>query len=233
MAIEVFGAPLGVLDILGIVVFFALSLGYHFAYAQYARNHPLNTVKGKIHLYRRTWIKRVLDRKDYILAVQTTRNLMMSANFLATASLLALSLAFNILILGGDLTQKFHVDNPGLLSFKLYALAAIFAFAFWEFLLSIRYLNQLSVLIGADPDLIEQVEGLDAVTYLTTLLNRATNRYTYGQRGFYFSTAVFAWIFSPLAFVIVTCGIGLFFIGAQDFQKWRPPKTATSEAART
>lgn len=232
MAIEVLGAPLSALDLLGIILFLAIGIGYHSAYALYARTHPLTTVKGKIHLFRRTWVKRILDRKDYILAVQTVRNLMMSANFLATASLLSLSLVFNIVILQSpeNVAMGLHIDNPAILTFKLYTLALIFGFSFWEFLLSIRYLNQLSVLVGADPDMIEQVEGVDAVSYLTTLLNRATNRYTYGQRAFYFATAIFAWIFSPIAFIAVTAGLGFFFIGAQDFQRWRPPKTMQPDA---
>ena len=121
-------------------------------------------------------------------------------------------------------------DRRALVESKLYFLVAIFGFSFWQFLLNIRLVSQLTILIGSDPDLIDHVEGVDAVTYFSTILNRATNRFTYGQRGFYFSLCVIAWLFSSWAFVLLTLAIGLFLVGLLDFQQWKPPKALRREA---
>lgn len=214
---------LGTLDILGIVLFVLVTFVYHALYYVYTQTRPLATVKGKIHLYRRTWVKRVLDRGDFILAAQTLRNHLMAASFMASSSLLAMGLLLNFVV-AGDPATALHLDNAELITFKLFSLIGIFAFSFMAFLFTIRDLNHVSILIAADADLIDHVEGLDAVTYLSTLLNQALNRYTFGQRGFYFSIAVIAWIFHPIAFIVTTLGIALLLIFVLDFQRWNLPR---------
>ncbi len=217
-------------DLAGIAVFFAFTFGYHAAYYVYAQRHPLSTVKGKIHLYRRTWIKRILDRGDYVLAIQALRNLIMASSFMASSSLLVIGIILNFTISGTYASVLVGGEKQALVEAKLYFLTAIFGFSFWQFLLNIRLLSQLTLLIGSDPDLIDHVEGVDAITYYSTLLNRATNRFTYGQRGFYFSLCVIAWIFSSWLFVALTFLIGLFLVGVLDFQRWTPPKALRREA---
>ncbi len=223
--------PFGPWDIAGIILFLLFSGGYHMAYHMYSHYHPLATVKGKIHLYRRTWVKRLLDRRDFIMGVQAIRNLIMTANLMATSAILVIGVILNILV-SGNLNESFHpTGQPDPLIFwKLVALLFVFAFSFFSFLISVRYLNQLTILIGADMDLVEHVEGVDGITYLTMMLNRATNRYTYGQRGYYFAIAIVAWIFSDVAFVLATLFIGIFLVGVLDFQQWRPPRALRKQA---
>lgn len=223
--------PLSVWDVIGLILLLSFSFGYHIAYHMYSHYHPLATVKGKIHLYRRTWVKRILDRRDYIVGVQAIRNLIMTANLMATSAILVIGVILNIIVTG-DLNQTFHPtgEPDPIIFWKFVALTVTFAFSFFSFLISVRYLNQLTILIAADTDLIEHVEGVDGITYLTMMLNRATNRYTYGQRGYYFAIAVVAWIFSDVAFVLATLFIGIFLVGVLDFQQWRPPKALRKEA---
>jgi len=210
-------------DLLGITLFILFTVVYHTAYYVYAQRYPLATVKGKIHLYRRTWIKRIIDKGDYILAVQAFRNLITSSSFMASSSLLVIGIVLNTMI-RGDIAATLNIENTEHLQLKLGILLILYAFAFMNFLFNIRFLNQLTILIGSDPDLIDHIEGMEAVEYFTAMLNSATNRYTYGQRGFYFSLAIIAWIFSSIAFVIVTLIIGIFLVGLLDFQRWRPPR---------
>jgi len=212
-------------DIAGIILFLFFTIVYHAGYYVYAQRYPLATVKGKVHLYRRTWIKRIIDRNDYILGVQAFRNLITSSSFMASSSLLVMGIVLNSMLRSPEeIAATLHVEDAGDLQLKLGILIAVYAFSFMNFLFNIRFLNQLTVLMGADPDLIDHVEGVDAVEYFTAMLNSATNRYTFGQRGFYFSLAIIAWIFSSIAFVIVTAAIGIFLIAFMDFQRWLPPK---------
>lgn len=221
---------LNALDIVGLILFFAFTVGYHAGYYVYAQYRPLSTVKGKIHLYRRTWIKRIMDRGDHILAVQALRNLIMSSTFMASSSLLVIGIILNFTITGQYRSVLLEGHDPAIVEAKLYFLTAILAFSFWQFLLNIRLLSQLTILMGSDPDLIDHVEGVDAITYYTTILNRATNRFTYGQRGFYFSLAVISWVYSSWLFPLVTALIGVYLLGVLDFQRWRPPKALRREA---
>ncbi|MCA1814107.1 MAG: DUF599 domain-containing protein, partial [Halobacteriales archaeon] len=56
------------LDEVGIALFFGAAVVYHSFYALWTQLHPLATVKGKVALYRRTWVKRIVDRDEQLLA---------------------------------------------------------------------------------------------------------------------------------------------------------------------
>ncbi len=212
----------GAWDVVGLAAFALASLGYHVAYMLYTRRQPLRTTRGKLHLYKRTWVKRVLDEGDQMLAVQSFRNLLTATSFLASSSLLVLAVTLNLLI--NPPSPLGHLPDPALLPTKLVLMVAVLSFSFFSFLLAIRYLNHVTVLIGADPDLLDHAEDVDHVTYLTNLLNRAGTRYTYGQRGFYLLLPLVAWILWPPGLLIGSLALLLFLAIVLDLQRWRPPK---------
>lgn len=223
-------APFGFtwLEVFGLALFLVATLGYHGGYVLYARRHPLRTAKGKIHLYRRTWVKRVLDSGDIIRAVQATRNLVMVASFMASSALLALAVTINFMI-------QFEPGSLGLFDplhvrFKLALLMTVLGVGFVTFLQALRDLNHFSILIGADTDLMGHVEPVDGLTYLTNVINRAADRMTYGQRAFLYALPLVGWLFAPWAFVAITFGLVLYTAGHLDFQKWRPPPGFRKEA---
>jgi uncharacterized membrane protein len=207
------------LDQAGMLIFALATVVYHSFYALWTSRHPLETVKGKVALYRRTWVKRILDRDEPMLAVQSVRNLLMTSSFMASSALLVIAVVLNYLL------GKTSIAAPqdATLEFKLLILVAVFGYAFFSFLLSTRYLNQFTVLIGADRDLIGSVEPVDAVTFLANILNGASNRFTMGQRAFYFSLPVVAWLVDARAFLGLTVLIFLYLALFLDFKKWRPP----------
>jgi uncharacterized membrane protein len=206
------------LDYAGMVLFVLCTVVYHTFYAFWTDRHPLETVKGKIALYRRTWVKRILDRDEQMLAVQSLRNLLMTSSFMASSALLVIAVILNFL-----LGQTGTGPGDDQLGFKLLILVAVYGYAFFSFLLSTRYLNHFTILVGADKDLIGSVEPVDAVTFLTAILNRAGNRFTMGQRAFYFSLPVVAWVVDTLAFIAFTLLIFLYLALFLDFRKWKPP----------
>ena len=209
------------LDVLGIVLFAGSTLAYHIGYLLWARRHPLETVKGKIHLYRRTWIKRVLESGDHIMAVQATRNLVMVASFMASSALLAMAVIINFMVqyVPGDL-GLFDAEHVRI---KLALLLSVLGFGFVTFLQALRDLNHFSVLVGADIDLIGHVEPVDGLTYLSNVANRAADRMTYGQRAFLYALPVVGWLFTPWALILLTLGLVFYTSTHLDFQKWHPP----------
>ncbi|HEV8359975.1 MAG TPA: DUF599 domain-containing protein [Candidatus Thermoplasmatota archaeon] len=203
-------------DYAAMLLYFVCTVVYHGFYAYWTGRHPLETVKGKVALYRRTWVKRILDRDEQMLAVQSLRNLLMTSSFMASSALLVIAVILNYLLSqGGTGTPE--------MTFKLLVLVAVYGYAFFSFLLSTRYLNHFTILVGADRDLIGSVEPVDAITFLSNILNRAGNRFTMGQRAFYFSLPVVAWVVDPRAFIAFTVAIFVFLAAFLDFKKWRPP----------
>lgn len=205
-------------DYVGMVLFFLTTVVYHGFYSYWTSRHPLETVKGKIALYRRTWVKRILDREEQMLAVQSLRNLLMTSSFMASSALLVIAVVLNYL-----LGTTGAAPEDAQLKFKLLLLVTVYGYAFFSFLLSTRYLNHFTILVGADRDLIGSVEPVDAVTFLTNILNRAGNRFTMGQRAFYFSLPAVAWVVDARAFLALTVVVFVYLALFLDFKKWKPP----------
>lgn len=214
-------------DYAGMVAFLVCTIVYHGFYSYWTTRHPLETVKGKIALYRRTWVKRILDREEQMLAVQSLRNLLMTSSFMASSALLVVAVVLNYLLgVGGA------APGDDSLKFKLLLLVVIYGYAFFSFLLSVRYLNHFTILVGADKDLIGSIEPVDAVTFLSNILNRAGNRFTMGQRAFYFSLPAVAWVADSRAFLGLTLIVFVYLALFLDFKKWKPPfplRARTSE----
>ncbi|MEJ2343044.1 MAG: DUF599 family protein [Gemmatimonadales bacterium] len=81
---------------------------------------------------------------------------------------------------------------------------------------SLRHLGHFNLVIGADPDVVREVEG-SPVEYFSTLINRASNRYTLAVRCFYSASPLFLWLFDAWFFIALTLFWGIKFIGFQDF----------------
>ena len=81
---------------------------------------------------------------------------------------------------------------------------------------SLRHLSHFSLVVGTDPDLIEELDG-SALKYLSNLINRASNRHTLAVRCLYSATPVFFWLFDVRLFVGLTAFWAFKFIVLQDF----------------
>jgi uncharacterized membrane protein len=181
-----------------------ISLGvlffYHLRLYRKVRANPLATAIGLTNHARRAWVQNIVDKKRDILAVQTFRNWVMAATFLAsTAILICLGLvasAFRTEITSSA-TQALNVfghPSETLWVIKLFVLSALFFYAFFNFTLSIRYYNHASLLINVPQDL-EPASSIDTITWV---LNHGALHYTLGMRGFYLAIPLGLWLFGPL-----------------------------------
>jgi uncharacterized membrane protein len=182
------------------LVSFGVLFGYHFQLYRQVRNNPLTTAIGLTNHARRAWVQTIVEKKRDILAVQTFRNWVMASTFLAsTAILISLGLvasAFRTEITSSA-TQALNVFGHPSETFwivKLFALSALFFYAFFNFTLSIRYYNHASLLINVPQDL-EPSSGVDAVALI---LNHGALHYTLGMRGFYLAIPIGLWLFGPV-----------------------------------
>ncbi len=202
---------ISLLDLSALAVFFICTIGYHNIYYPYKLSKaPMGTAKGKINLYRKSWVEEIVEKRDILTAVQQVRNLTMVATMFASSSLLILGAITNVF-----LTR--YSPGKDIFSIKVYLLMTIFGTSFLLFLFSLRHMNYFSILIGAKREVVESIEK-DMVEMLANRLNLAMNRYTLGARCFYYSLAAIAWFFSTWAFIAITLLITLMVIVTRDFK---------------
>lgn len=184
---------------------FLILLIYHVHLIYKVRHDPLATAVGITNHVRRKWVQSVMKVQGDIVAIQTLRNQVMAANFLAsTAILIALGL------MGGAFRPEFYnsishalnlagARSETLWMFKLMLLVVLFFFAFFNFTLAIRYYNHAGFMIEItdvnDPNVTPES--------VTEVLNHGALHYTMGMRGFYLAVPSALWLFGP---VWLLCG---------------------------
>lgn len=223
-------------DQLAFILFVVFFVGYHVFYLVVMRHHPQWSVRARMHAHRKNWIESNLRRGERIMAVQSLRNLIMTNTFMASTMILLVAFTSNYFVLNQPPERLFDVGqgNPWFhgavpVPVKGAVLLVLYAFAFVMFLTTLRTLNHLSILVGVEPDHLQQVEHRNPAEFLTSKLNETESMTTYGRRAVYFSLAVFAWFFSPWLFAAFTLGIWFFFIYWMDFVQH--PEAPTPEAS--
>lgn len=213
---------------IGLAIFAFCTVVYHGVYHWISKRSPFATVKGKVERYRKDWVEGILQSRNIILAVQTVRNNIMATTWLAGSVMLVLAFLLTSGIKGQD-SEVFNalgIVDHGFLRIKVDLLLFTFGFAFLAFLFSIRHVILFNTLIGTSPELITQVEGVEASEFLARLINRSHSRFTFGLRATYFSLPLIAWLFSTWAFIIFTVAIWLWVLFVLD------TRTSTNEAHR-
>ena len=218
------------LDTWGFVLFLLVFPIYHGIYPLLlTRFFPNRAASTRFDRFRESWISGIVERRDYLLAAQQTRNLTMVNTVLASSSLILMGFTANALLGMGrtanDLTiEGFFGAHPVAEAAKLLLLIAIFGVAFAYCMTSLRHLGHFILVVGTDAGLIEELEG-PASIYLSNLINRASNRHTLAVRCLYSATPIFLWLFDSRLFVALTVFWGFKFIVFQDFsyRLRRPP----------
>ena len=126
-------------------------------------------------------------------AAQTTRNLTMVNTLLASSALILLGFTANIA----------HTTPSGPTEFKLYLLMVIFAIAFSFFVTALRHIGHFNLTIGADPKVVEQLEG-PPIEFFSNMIARASHRHTLGVRAFHSAFPLFLWVRSAELFLGMT-----------------------------
>ena len=172
---------------------------YHFHLYRKVHRYPLTTAIGITNHARRIWVKGVIRDKRDILAVQTLRNQVMAATFLASTAILICLGSFSAAFRPGVFLEVSHALNllgtktETLWMFKLMLLGIIFFVTFFNFTLSIRYNNHAGFMINT----FQQNDATVSAEAVTQVLNHGALHYTIGMRGFYISVPLALWLFGP------------------------------------
>lgn len=179
---------------------FVVLTGYHLYWLTQVRRAPLQTYLGITRHLRRMWVESIMQERRDILSVQTLRNWIMAASFLASTAILIglglLSFLFRTELLTELNFELFAIFTrvQTLFLIKLMLLSLHFFFAFFSFTLSIRYLNQVNFMINVpaacDPVLTPE--------FIAHTLDIGMMHYTLGMRAYYLAVVVALWLFGPL-----------------------------------
>jgi uncharacterized membrane protein len=179
---------------------FLLLFLYHVHLIRLVHRHPLATAVGITNHVRLKWVQSVMSERRDIMAVQTLRNLVMAATFLASTAVIIsigiLSTAFRADGFSGisHVLNLFGSRHETLWFIKLMVLAVDFFFAFFNFTLAIRYYNHAGLMLNI-PLNQGPTASVDAVT---EVMNHAALHYTLGMRAYYLAIPFVLWLVGPL-----------------------------------
>lgn len=146
--------------------------------------------------------------KKNILVAQSLRNLIMGSTLMATTSIL-LSAGLAAVISSTYSVKKplddvlYGAHSEFMVALKYVTLLTIFLFSFFCHTLSIRFLNQLSILVCTPQDAMSMVTP----EYLTEILERGTTLNTVGNRIIYSALPLLLWIFGPI--LVFLCSVAM------------------------
>lgn len=207
-----------VADWSALVISLAL-IGVYHAYLRWRVHRDPHYAVHSVNVLARTkWVEAIMSggSKD-VLAVQTLRNSVMAASFMAsTAALMVMA----TLTFSSDI-EKFARAwrSLGLIAsshaeirmINLVLLMADFVIAFYCYSMSIRMFNHVGYMINLPPS--AAVGGLSP-QFVAAYLNRAGHYYSLGMRTFYFSLPLVFWFIGPHMIVLATLGLmgGLYIL---------------------
>ncbi|KAK9946730.1 hypothetical protein M0R45_012177 [Rubus argutus] len=196
------------LDVILVPLGFLIMAGYHGWLWHSVRTKPESTIIGINTRGRRLWVAAMMkdNEKKNILAVQTLRNTIMGSTLMATTSILLCS------GLAAVISSTYSVKRPlndavygahgeFMVALKYVTLLTIFLFSFMCHSLSIRFINQVNILINSPQDPTSPVTP----EYVSELLEKGYILNTVGNRLFYAALPLLLWIFGPV--LVFLCSI--------------------------
>jgi uncharacterized membrane protein len=187
-------------DIAGFGASLALLAAYH-AYLRYRLSKdPGYTIQRINDLVRTAWVEDIMRRREGILAVQTLRNSMMAAVFLASTAVLMIIGVLTLSEQGERLRTTWQaLDVFGAASSRLWLTKMLLLLidllvAFFSFAMAIRLFHHVGYMINAP-----QNEDLAAANpaHVCGHLNRAGHFYSIGMRAYYYTVPLLLWLFGP------------------------------------
>ncbi|KAE8678668.1 hypothetical protein F3Y22_tig00111402pilonHSYRG00062 [Hibiscus syriacus] len=189
------------LDVILVPLSILLTIAYHCWLWLKVRTHPLTTIIGTNAAGRRFWVSDIIkdNEKKNILAVQTLRNSIMGSTLMATTSILLCAGLASVISSTYSVKKPlddsiFGAHGEVMVAIKYVTILTIFLFSFLCHSLSIRFINQVNILINTSQDP-ASVVGPD---YLSELLEKGFILNTVGNRLFYAALPLLLWIFGPV-----------------------------------
>lgn len=215
------------------IVAFIIFLGSVFIYSVkllYGMKKPITAKRGFLNIFYGLWVRRMIDTRYTIIAIQTMRNLIMATTFLSSSMLLLLGLLIRIPDNGLDEIFYLSATSTEIIAqLKLLLFVAVIIFSIIMFLLSLRQMVRFSILIGIPNESFDTIsihntnsknkkanEHINAEALRKDVFLRAMNRFTFGIRAVFYGIVIILWFISVYAFIVGTISLTAFLIFYQD-----------------
>ena len=197
------------LDLVALAFFMLCWFGYGWFASRHANDrHSLLTVMNPL---RDRWFEQTLTRENRIVDSALLSNLMNSATFFSSTTLLALG---GLMALFGSVEKSAEIieslpfaqrTSQALLEAKVISLILLFVYSLIKFTWSVRQFNFVTIVIGsiAPRDALTDLDRRNA-RRAAGILKLAGENFSQGLRAYYFSVALLLWFVQPWFFIAAT-----------------------------
>lgn len=214
--LEGFFSKFQIFDWIALVFFLAGLIGYRYFLSFMLRNRPNRLYLGKLQQYRKAWIDAHSGAQNSIMVVQTLRNTIMSASFLASTAVILIMGAVNLLFTlesSGKPQKTFYLTaaaSPEVMIFKVLMLIVVLSYSFFNFTWYIRESNYMGFILNIPKATLDEIEGGDSTPHIERMFLTSGIYFSLGMRGYYFLIPLLMWLFSPLLMILAS--LVIFFI---------------------
>jgi uncharacterized membrane protein len=197
------------LDLIAFIVFVLCWFGYDWFARKHSNDRPsLLTVMNPV---RERWFAQTLIREHRIVDSALVSNLLHSATFFSSTTVLVLGSL--IALLGTvdktpDMFDKLpfvQQTSQQLLEGKIVLLILLFIYGLVKFTWSVRQFNFITILIGSlAPCAQANEEDAELSRRAAGVMKLAGENFGQGLRGYYFALPVLLWFVHPVAFILAT-----------------------------
>lgn len=189
-----------------------------FGYAAWAerasRRRP--NLMASLARYRRAWMREAYGRDPRITDAALIGNLMQSATFFSSTTLLILGASFALLGTIERGTEMVEVmrnlpfaarTTQDLLESKVLVMMVVFVYAFMRFTWSLRQFNLVNIMVGAFPSRDAMVPGDRLIDTASRLNELAGVNFSQGLRAYYYAVPLLLWLVHPWLLIAGTAAI--------------------------
>lgn len=202
-------------DWAALAVWLCAWLGYGF-YAERVGDRKPNLM-ASVAAFRRVWMREAYYRDPRITDVGLIGNLMQSATFFSSTTLLVLGATLAVLgtVERGAEVVEVMRNLPfaqrltqEMLESKLLVLIFVFVYAFFRFTWSLRQFNLLNIMLGAFPASRDGHEVDEALVATAGRLNELAGlNFTQGLRAYYYAVPMLLWLVN--AWLLIGGAVGV------------------------
>jgi uncharacterized membrane protein len=203
-------ARIALLDWLALLFFVAAVVGYRSFLSMILLARPERLYLGKLQAYRNAWIAAHSGDQNSLVTVQTLRNNIMTASFLASTAIILIMGAFSLLGNLHGLVETLRVFRPGpptepaVELLKILLIIVTLWYCFFNFTSHIRQVNYMSLILNIPKERLDEIEGGDSTPLLSQIFLSSGIHFSMGMRGYYFLIPLFMWVFSPVLMIATT-----------------------------
>ncbi|MFZ4759311.1 MAG: DUF599 domain-containing protein [Burkholderiaceae bacterium] len=169
--------------------------------------------------YRQAWMREAYGRDPRITDAALIGNLMHSATFFSSTSLLILGGSFALLGTIERGTEVVEVmrnlpfaarSTQDLLESKVLVMTLVFVYAFMRFTWSLRQFNLVNIMVGAFPAHRDRLVQDDRLVETASRLNELAGvNFAQGLRAYYYAVPLLLWLVHPWLLAVGTVAITL------------------------